>query len=135
MLGTPTAQAMAQADAARPGCGRNLQGKERLQACRADVAFEPHSVRARLEYGWALVEARNYRESLAEFEAALRLDPPNPEAQYGKAVSLEAAGAREDAIKSYQVVLRDDQIHVGALLGLGRSLGELGRYEEAVTTA
>jgi hypothetical protein len=44
-------------------------------ACRADVAFEPRSVRARLDYGWALVEARAYRESLVEFQAALRLDP------------------------------------------------------------
>ena len=128
-------RAVAQSSNAPMGCGGDLHGEKRLQACRAEVVFEPRSVRARLEYGWALVEAQQYDKSLAEFEAALRLDPPNPEAQYGRAVSFEATGAREDAVKSYQVVLRNDERLLGALLGLARSLGELGRHQESVATA
>lgn len=60
-------------------------------------------------------------ELLIEFQAALRLDPPNPEARYGKAVALEATEDREHAVESYRLVLRHDPDHAGSLLGLALS--------------
>ncbi len=38
-------------------CSRDIPAAQRVDVCRAEAAFEPRSVRARLEYGWALVES------------------------------------------------------------------------------
>jgi cytochrome c-type biogenesis protein CcmH/NrfG len=69
-----------------------------------------------------------FPESLTAFEAALRLDPPNTEAQYGKAVALEATGSNEEAAKSYRLVLRNQPADVRALLGLACTSGALGQH-------
>jgi Flp pilus assembly protein TadD len=58
-----------------------------------------------MAYGWALAEAQQYPEALREFEAALRLEPPNANAHYGRGVALQALGSHEDAVKSFRAAL------------------------------
>lgn len=49
--------ALGQGTEAEPRCGGRFEGEQRLAACRADANFNPTSVRARMAYGWALVDA------------------------------------------------------------------------------
>jgi Flp pilus assembly protein TadD len=62
-----------------------------------------------MAYGGALIEAQRWTEAVAEFDAALRLDPPNPSAQYGKGVAFDGAGAPSEATRSFEAALRCEQ--------------------------
>jgi Flp pilus assembly protein TadD len=46
------------------------------------------------------MEAERWQEAVGEFDAALRLDPPNPKAHFGKGMALDGAGTRSEAARS-----------------------------------
>ncbi|MCO4773274.1 MAG: hypothetical protein KDA24_24785 [Deltaproteobacteria bacterium] len=82
-----------------PGVPPALQPKEspRVDAARAQVAANPQSVEARVDLGWALVDAEGWIDVFNNAEQLLALDPDNANAMTQQAVVRVRMGQRSVA--------------------------------------
>jgi Tfp pilus assembly protein PilF len=83
-------------------------------------AFGQESARGHLKRGNELAASKNFHEAIAEFRAAISLDPSNPNAHWAVAKALDALGQDEnffngygkkqedEALKEYQTALKLD---------------------------
>jgi tetratricopeptide (TPR) repeat protein len=99
---------------------------------RDTVANCPNNERARESLGHALSLAGRMAESVAEYEAAVRLDPGNAEARNGLGLALSAYGRIAEAIAQYEEALRLEPDYAEAHSNLGAALGTEGRVAEAI---
>jgi cellulose synthase operon protein C len=91
------------------------------------LALEPRRTRARLDWGYLLLDKYNSREAAQTFGEALQQDPSHPDAHVGMArVALAEGYNVVEAEKHLQQALRHDPRHVGALA----TRGEIALTEE-----
>ncbi|HTH47387.1 MAG TPA: tetratricopeptide repeat protein [Candidatus Limnocylindria bacterium] len=119
---------------------RNYRSNEEL--ARSVLARNPSSWIARAILASTLAKLPDrHEEALAEFQAAIRLNPDYPEAHIGLGVELaRLPGRRDDAIAEYQraIALRFDQPEAHHNLGLelartpGRTADAIAEFETAL---
>jgi tetratricopeptide (TPR) repeat protein len=72
-----------------------------------------------------------WRDDLALFSSALRVDPSSADASYNLALALAARGDVEGAARQWERTVFLDPRHVGALSQLGTWHAERGRLDDA----
>jgi tetratricopeptide (TPR) repeat protein len=75
----------------------------------AAVAGCPASSRGPYQQGMMLLQAGNYSEALAKFEASLEADPTQRMPLFGKARCLYELGQYEDALKIFEIFLSETE--------------------------
>lgn len=73
-----------------------------------------------------------YEEAIADYTEAIRLDPENPSAYYGRGNAYAELGDYEEAVGDYTESIRLDPDQPGVYVNRGLVLSYQGRYEEAV---
>jgi len=89
------------------------------------------SVETRIKSGRALVKEGKFSEALAEFEAAIRLDPHAKAAHLGAGAMKARLKRFDDAIAEFKEVLRLDPMNIQAFLRLARVLMATGDLPKA----
>jgi tetratricopeptide (TPR) repeat protein len=82
--------------------------------------------------GLELARQDRYREALAAFEQAIRLNPNHVGAWLGKGTVLALLGRYQEALAAFEQAIRLDPNDSDAWLAKGLALAELGRYQEAL---
>jgi Flp pilus assembly protein TadD len=112
--------------------------KNRLKFCVESLIVMPFgrgSIRGGyIERGRRLLEAKEYEEALAVFDAAAKSNPGDAEARFWKGVALRRSERYAEAVVEYDeaIGLRPD--YAGAHFNRAFALDKLGRYEEAATS-
>lgn len=119
------------------GRAENAAARELLeQATRLDSRYAPaHAALARATAHWVQLFGGPWEQLGSALEAArqaLALDPELPEAHYGRAFSLEAAGRASEAVQAYRSVLRLRPSDREAAAHLGRSIQFGGEFAAAL---
>lgn len=91
----------------------------------------PGSAYARHEYGFALVQANQDAEAIAQFREAVRLSPGFDLPRYKLALALERQGQRGAGIAQLRALLRNNPRHIEGLNALGVFLKRDGDLIEA----
>ena len=110
-----------------------LDWPEAVRHYRLAVEAEPDYAAMRVNLGTALERVGDARGALAEYDAALALDPGLWEAWYGRGDLLERGGRDAEAIASFRSAIRENPTFVAAHLRLGNALRRTDRLEEALT--
>ena len=109
-----------------------LDWPEAVRNYRLAVEAEPDYAAMRVNLGTALERVGDARGALAEYDAALRLDPGLWEAWYGRGDLLERGGRDDEAIASFRSAIAENPTFVAAHLRLGDALRRTDRLEEAL---
>jgi tetratricopeptide (TPR) repeat protein len=99
---------------------------------RHAIAVTKNNDTAHLNLGFALEKAGQPAEALAEYRAALKLDPDRAETHNNLANLLDDTGHPDEALAEYQEALRINPNHVASHNNYGTLLVELGRFDEAL---
>ena len=113
---------------------RNKDYSDLLKLWGDTVAGVPHNFYAHYNYGSELgkIPGRS-KDSIAQFEEALRLDPDSVEARFYLACELQnEPGRLSDAIAQYEEALRLDPDYYQAHTNLGNVMAAQGRAPEAI---
>ena len=110
-----------------------LDWPEAVRNYRLAVEAEPDYAAMRVNLGTALERVGDGRGALAEYDAALALDPGLWEAWYGRGDLLERGGRDEEAIASFRSATAENPTFVAAHLRLADALRRTDRLEEALT--
>ncbi|GAB4483111.1 MAG: tetratricopeptide repeat protein [Thermodesulfovibrionales bacterium] len=86
----------------------------------------PHSV-----LGTAYALQNRLPEAIAQFRAAIEIDPADSETHYALGLASAGMGRIEDAIAAYQTAVRLNVAYLNAHLNLGAAYARLGRMEDA----
>jgi Tfp pilus assembly protein PilF len=104
-----------------------------------DIALFSHAIavtkdndKAHLNLGVAFEKAGRKTEALAEYRAALKLEPGRADTHNNIANLLDDAGHPDEAAAEFQEALRLDPKYVAAHNNYGTLLVELGRFDEAM---
>jgi tetratricopeptide (TPR) repeat protein len=129
---TAVAAAPAQT-AAAAAAGVSPANEEELQAYRNVLASDPKNVRANVELGNRLYDARRYAEAIPYYQQAFTLDPKNVSVSTDLATALYYAGRADEALAQYAKSLAIDGTHAQTLFNVGivRADGK-GDYAGAV---
>jgi protein O-mannosyl-transferase len=110
-----------------------------LDFWRDDITLFRHAIAvtkdndtAHLNLGFALEKAGLNAEAMAEYRAALKLDPGRAETHNNLANLLDDTGRPDEALAEYQEALRINPHHVASHNNYGTMLAELGRFDEAM---
>lgn len=109
---------------------RNHDYRSELAIWTDTVAKAPNNARARNNLGDALLAAGRSDAAMAEFQAALRLEPASAEARYNIATLLLNSGRPADAIPLLQEAIRLKPKFARAHNNLGTCLLQTGRVED-----
>jgi len=101
------------------------------QALRHETQTYPESANARNTLGVALVSQSRNEEALAEFMAALRLEPGHGEANNNAGNALRALGRYAEALPYQQRAVAAQPDSADALQNLSLTLHDLRRFDEA----
>jgi len=125
----------ASAAAAHLNYGNTLRELKRLPdaivSYNRAAALDPSLELAHFNLGTALEEARRYLEAIKSYERALALNSCG-EARFGRANCMLALGRVDEAIESYEAVVRAHPGHADAHANLGAALMQRQRHEEAL---
>lgn len=118
---------------------RNHDYRSRLALWTQTVLHRPDNPAPRVALGHALFAHNQPAKALAQFEAAVRLDPTNVDAYYGAGNALVRLGRLQDAIGHFQasVQLRPDaamahRLLAGALMRAGQTAEAVEEYGSVV---
>lgn len=89
----------------RTGAAPEALGVFETTAQRSTAAGVPIPVSAHNEWGNVLAQSGRIEEAAGHFEAALKLEPRNPESLYYMGLIMEAYGRRDDAVRLYRRAL------------------------------
>ena len=110
-----------------------------LNFWRDDITLFQHAIAvtknydtAHLNLGFALEKDGRKTEALAEYRAALKLNPDRAETHNNLANLLDDTGHPDEALAEYQEALRINPNHVAAHNNLGTLLVEQCRFDEAM---
>ena len=103
-------------------------------ALRRECEAHPAFADARNVLGVALINQSRNEEALAQFLAALRIDPGHVEANNNAANVLAALGKREEAVPYLERALQSNPSLADGHLNLGLLLKSLRRYDEAIAS-
>ena len=112
--------------------GGDLPGAERL--CRAIVAADPASFGAHHLLALIAAASGRHEDALAQFDAALAVQPDNLLALANRGGSLVALGRFAEALASYDRALLAAPLFPDALASRGAALTALGRPDEALAS-
>jgi tetratricopeptide (TPR) repeat protein len=97
------------------------------------VAKCPGNVRAHYNLGTILLDQRRLPEAVAQFEAALQINPGYAEAQNNLGIALSSIPGRlPETISAYEAAVRIKPDYVEAHYNLGLVLCKAGRIPEAI---
>ncbi|HTX65109.1 MAG TPA: tetratricopeptide repeat protein [Opitutaceae bacterium] len=96
------------------------------------VAKRPGNAYAHNNYGNILAQAGRLPEAMAQYEAALRIDPGYADALYDAGNALKRLGRLPEAIARYREALRAKPELPDVEDALGRALVDAGRPDEAL---
>lgn len=101
------------------------------QVADEGLALHPDASLLRLVRGACrlLVEGES---AVPDLEAVLASDPHNPDVRYLLGAAYSREGRPEEALRLYDAHLARDPSHVGASVGKGMVLANMGRVDEAV---
>jgi tetratricopeptide (TPR) repeat protein len=99
-----------------------FRGALRIKPERADILYN---------LGLALDRSGELEEATGVLEESARRRPDDPETRYALGSVLHKRGAYERALGEFQAVLRLDSGHSHAAFARARTLGNLGRTEDA----
>jgi protein O-mannosyl-transferase len=111
---------------------RNRDYRSDLALWRDTVAKHPGNSGPHLSLGDALYDRGQPAAALAQFEAALRLNPDDADAYYNAANALLRLGRMDEAIGHFQAALQLRPGYFEAHTNLGEVYMRTGRYPEAV---
>lgn len=116
-----------------PGVPPSLQPKAspRVDAARAAVAADPSNVEARVELGWALIEAEGWIDVFNNAEQLRKVAPNNPDAYVQQAVVRVRMGQRTVAEELLDTALGIDPEHGRGLAWKGSLRWQAGDKEAA----
>jgi len=110
---------------------RNADYRSELGLWATTAAQRPDNPRARYQWARALMQAGRGPEAIAQFEAAVRLNPDFPEAWDGLGFALAGAGRLPEAIAAYGRAIQAKPDYPEAEFNLGNALAQAGRAPEA----
>lgn len=125
--------AFQEAETAR-GQARDDEGRQKAaEAYRRALKLRPSFPAARVGLARILLELNEYKEALAEIEAARRSRAIYPEASAVEGRINREAAFDEEAIKSFRRSIREARgFQPEAHVGLARVLEEKGQFDEAI---
>jgi len=107
--------------------------KEAADAFRRALQIEPGLALARINLGIALFNIPDLPAAQKELQAAIALAPSAPQPHYVLGLLAKTQNRPEEAIASFQKVLRIDADDVGANVNLGQLYAQQRKYAEAIT--
>jgi tetratricopeptide (TPR) repeat protein len=116
------------------GC-KPLDAQAAVDAARRAVALDAALPLGWLVLGSLLLEMRQFEESGACFERALRLDEHLWRARAGLSLGLARRGSTEAAVACFEALLRAEPGNAEARDLYAQLLQDLGRYEDALSQA
>ena len=96
-----------------------------------DVSTDRDDVEHHFELGFTLQNIGDLEGAIAEYRAALRLNPNDLNAHTNLGVALRATGDLEGACAEYRAALRLNPSHANAHYNLGVVLQDIGKPTEA----
>ena len=111
---------------------RNEDYRSELVLYRDTVAKRPNSAFARYNLGKALAESGAPAESIAHYEAALRLEPGWAHVHYNLGNALSDLGRFAEAVAHFQSAVRLKPDYAKAHYNLGNALIQLGQKPAAL---
>ena len=125
--------AFQEAESAREQAKDDEARQKAAEAYRRAIKLRPAFPAARVGLARVLLDLNQYKEALAEIEAARRSRPVYPEASAVEGRINREAAFDEEAIKSFRRSIREARgFQPEAHVGLARVLEEKGQYHEAV---
>ena len=106
--------------------------KEAADAFRHALQLEPGMVLARINLGIALFNVPDLPAAQKELQAAITAAPTAPQPHYVLGLAAKTQNRPEEAIASFQKVLRIDPEDVGANINLGQLYSAQRKYTEAI---
>ncbi len=111
---------------------RNAVYRSELSLWRDTVASYPDNARAHTNLGNTLLALGQMPEAIAQYEAALRLQPYTPEAHINLSNAFARLGRAAEAVEHGEAALRLEPDSADAHINLGNALVQLGRTAEAI---
>jgi cytochrome c-type biogenesis protein CcmH/NrfG len=125
--------AFQEAETAREKAKDDEAQRRTAEAYRRAIKLRPAFPAARVGLARVLLELNEYKEALAEIDAARRLRPIYPEASAVEGRINREAAFDEEAIRSFRRSIREARgFQPEAHVGLARMLEEKGQYNEAI---
>jgi tetratricopeptide (TPR) repeat protein len=106
--------------------------KEAADAFRRALQIDPNLALARINLGIALFNMPDLPAAQKELQAASALTPSAPQPHYLLGLAAKTQNRPEEAIASFQKVLRTDPNDVGANVNLGQLYAQQRKYPEAI---
>src|SRR5215213_1909724 len=106
--------------------------KEAADAFKRALQLEPNLALARINLGIALFNVPDLPAAQKELQAASALAPSAPQPHYLLGLLAKTQNRPEEAIASFQKVLRIDAKDVGANVNLGQLYAQQRKYAEAI---
>ena len=106
--------------------------KEATDAFKRALQLEPKLATARINLGIALFNVPDLPGAQRELQSAIALLPAAPQPYYLLGLAAKTQNRPEDAIASFQQVLRIDPHDVGSNVNLGQLYAQQRKYPEAI---
>jgi len=106
--------------------------KEAADAFRRALQLDPGLVLARINLGIALFNIPDLPAAQKELQAAIQAAPTAPQPHYLLGLAAKLQNRPEEAIASFQKVLRVDPNDVGANVNIGQLFSQQRKYTEAI---
>ncbi len=106
--------------------------KEAADAFRRALQLDPGLVLARINLGIALFNIPDLPAAQKELQAAIQAAPTAPQPHYLLGLAAKLQNRPEEAIASFQKVLRVDPNDVGANVNIGQLYSQQRKYPEAI---
>jgi Tfp pilus assembly protein PilF len=106
--------------------------KEAADAFRRALQLDPSLVTARINLGIALFNMPDLPAAQKELQAAIAAAPAAPQPHYLLGLAAKTQNKPEEAIASFQKVLRVDPNDVGANVNIGQLYAQQRKYPEAI---
>jgi len=95
-------------------------------------AVDTVSAEAHVKLGLAYAEQGRLDEAIAEYQAALRLNPAAPDVHYRLGLAYEEQGRLDEALAEFQSAIRTSPNHADAYCGMGKVYYMQGRLGDAI---
>jgi tetratricopeptide (TPR) repeat protein len=96
--------------------------------------LDRQQVQELINRGCALFELGRYKEAIASYDIAIKINPENYLAWYNRAVQLAELSMHEQAIYSYKQAIKINHGSSMSYSNMGVELAKLERYEQAIVS-
>jgi serine/threonine-protein kinase len=115
-------------------CKANAVGGafESIQELGKATSPDGKSSQSYVERGARKEQAGDFAGAIADYSAAIVIEPKSPVAHYYRAILYDALGRFKEAIADLDIVIKDSPKSVGAYLVRGDAHADLGHAKEAI---